>query len=56
VSSKKAAPLSRDSIRARAQEPQEKAILAANVDYWGGRPYLDEIEISMRRPPFAQFA
>jgi peptide/nickel transport system substrate-binding protein len=28
-----------------------RALLAANDDYWGGRPYVDEIELQMGRSP-----
>jgi len=28
-------------------EPGKSATLRANADYWGGRPYLDSIEIGM---------
>ncbi len=32
-------------------QPGRRALLAANEDYWGGRPYLDAIELQMGRPP-----
>ena len=31
-------------------EPGQRATLAANEDYWAGRPFLDQIEIGMARP------
>jgi MarR-like DNA-binding transcriptional regulator SgrR of sgrS sRNA len=33
----------------QAWEPGKRAAFAANDDYWGGRPYLDTIEIEMGR-------
>jgi len=30
-------------------QPGRRALLAANDDYWGGRPYLDSIELEMSR-------
>jgi len=30
-------------------QPGKRALLAANDDYWGGRPYPDAIELSMER-------
>jgi ABC-type transport system substrate-binding protein len=32
-------------------QPGRHAILTANDNYWGGRPYLDDIELQMGRPP-----
>ncbi|HKB49583.1 MAG TPA: ABC transporter substrate-binding protein [Ktedonobacterales bacterium] len=32
-------------------QPGRRALLAANDDYWSGRPYLDEIEVQMGRSP-----
>src|SRR5260370_21229893 len=32
-------------------QPGRHAILTAADDYWGGRPYLDGIELQMGRPP-----
>lgn len=31
-------------------EPGKSATLSAHADYWGGRPYLDSIEIGMGQP------
>jgi len=36
-------------------EPGRHAILAAYDDYWGGRPFLDAIEVQMGRPLRDQF-
>jgi peptide/nickel transport system substrate-binding protein len=35
-------------------EPERRALLVANEEYWGGRPYLDAIEIQMGRSPREQ--
>jgi ABC-type transport system substrate-binding protein len=32
-------------------QPGRHALLTANDAYWGGRPYLDDIELQMGRPP-----
>lgn len=32
-------------------QPGRHALLTANDNYWGGRPYLDDIELQMGRPP-----
>ena len=32
-------------------QPGRRALLTANDDYWGGRPYLDDIEFQMGRSP-----
>jgi peptide/nickel transport system substrate-binding protein len=32
-------------------QPGRHALLTANEAYWGGRPYLDDIELQMGRPP-----
>ncbi len=32
-------------------QPGRRALLAANDDYWGGRPYLDDIELQLGRSP-----
>ena len=32
-------------------QPGRRALLAAYEDYWGGRPYLDDIELLMGRSP-----
>lgn len=32
-------------------QPGRRALLTANEDCWGGRPYLDGIELQMGRPP-----
>jgi ABC-type transport system substrate-binding protein len=32
-------------------QPGRRALLAANDEYWGGRPYLDDLELQMGRPP-----
>jgi len=31
-------------------EPGRRASLAANDDYWRGRPYVDAVEVGMGRP------
>lgn len=31
-------------------QPGKKLVLAANEDYWGGRPFLDAIEIELGKP------
>ena len=36
-------------FRASAWEPGKRLALAANEDYWGGRPFLDSIEITFGR-------
>jgi ABC-type transport system substrate-binding protein len=36
-------------FRVKTWEPNTRLILAANDDYWGGRPYLDTVEIEMSR-------
>jgi peptide/nickel transport system substrate-binding protein len=35
-------------------QPGRRAVLAANDDYWGGRPYVDTVEITMGRAPREQ--
>jgi len=37
------------AFRAGAFEPGKRLVLAANDDYWGGRPFLDSIEITFGR-------
>jgi len=32
-------------------QPGRRALLAANDDYWGGRPFLDDIQLLMGRSP-----
>jgi len=32
-------------------QPGRRALLTANDDYWGGRPYLDDIELQMGHSP-----
>lgn len=36
-------------FRVGAWEPGKRLVLAANEDYWGGRPFLDSIEITFGR-------
>jgi peptide/nickel transport system substrate-binding protein len=36
-------------FRIATWEPGQHAVLAANDDYWGGRPFLDSIDIQMGR-------
>ena len=36
-------------FRAAAWEPGRQAVFTANEDYWGGRPFLDRIEVRMGR-------
>jgi peptide/nickel transport system substrate-binding protein len=43
-------PVGTGPFRAVAWEPGHRATLAANEEYWGGRPFLDSIEIQMGRP------
>jgi peptide/nickel transport system substrate-binding protein len=38
----------------REWEPERRALLVANEEYWGGRAYLDNIEIQMGRAPREQ--
>jgi len=38
-------------FRVAEWQPGRRALLTANEDYWGGRPYLDGIEVQMGRPP-----
>ena len=42
-------------FRLSSWEPGRRATLAANDDYWGGRPFLDAIEVRMGRPLRDQF-
>ena len=37
-------------FRVTEWQPGRRAVLQANEDYWGGRPYLDTIELEMGRP------
>jgi len=36
-------------FRITSWEPSRRVVLAANEDYWAGRPYLDSVEIEMGR-------
>lgn len=36
-------------FRVTAFEPTRRAVFTANDDYWGGRPYLDAVEVEMGR-------
>jgi peptide/nickel transport system substrate-binding protein len=36
-------------FRIAGWQPGRRAMLAANEDYWGGRPYLDSVELQMGR-------
>src|SRR5207248_2941087 len=38
-----------------AQLQSESAIFTANEEYWGGRPFLDGIEVQLKRPLREQF-
>jgi peptide/nickel transport system substrate-binding protein len=37
-------------FRVSTWEPGKRLVLTANDDYWGGRPFLDSIEITFGRP------
>ena len=43
-------------FRSTAFEPGRRATFAANDDYWGGRPFLDAIDIQFGRAPRDQLA
>jgi peptide/nickel transport system substrate-binding protein len=43
-------PFGTGPFRLADWEPAHRVVLAANEDYWGGRPYLDTIEITFGRP------
>jgi peptide/nickel transport system substrate-binding protein len=43
------APVGTGPFRVSAWEPGRRVALAANDEYWGGRPYLDGVEIEMGR-------
>jgi peptide/nickel transport system substrate-binding protein len=47
-------PLGTGPFRIAQWQAKASAVLAANDDYWGGRPFLDRVEISMGRPLHAQ--
>jgi len=38
-------------FRVSAWEPGKRLVLSANEDYWGGRPFLDSIEVTFGRSP-----
>ena len=44
-----AIPVGTGSFRLTAWEAGKRAVLEAYEDYWGGRPYLDRIEVQMGR-------
>jgi peptide/nickel transport system substrate-binding protein len=44
-----ALPMGTGPFRIADWQPGRRILLAANDDYWGGRPYLDAIEISLGR-------
>ncbi|HKB08455.1 MAG TPA: ABC transporter substrate-binding protein [Candidatus Polarisedimenticolia bacterium] len=41
------APVGSGPFRFVSWEPGRRILLAANIDYWGGRPYLDTLELSI---------
>ncbi|MBZ5542921.1 MAG: ABC transporter substrate-binding protein [Acidobacteriia bacterium] len=43
-------PVGTGPFRIGDWQPGRRIVLAANDDYWGGRPYLDAIEIALGRP------
>ncbi len=43
-------PIATGPFRLTEWRPNERAAFQANDDYWGGRPYVDRIEIVMGRP------
>jgi peptide/nickel transport system substrate-binding protein len=45
------APIGSGPFHVAEWQPGRRAVLAANDDYWGGRPYVDTVEISMGRTP-----
>ena len=44
-----ALPVGTGPFRLTVWEPGHRAVLEANNDYWGGRPFVDRIEIQMGR-------
>jgi len=49
VPSSEALPVGTGPFRLTVWEAGRRAILEANEDYWGGRPFIDRIEIQMGR-------
>jgi len=45
----RAAPIGTGPFRVAEWQPSRRVVLAANEAYWGGRPYLDAIQIEMGR-------
>ncbi len=43
-------PLGTGPFRLVQWEANRRAVFAANEDYWGGRPYVDSIQVEMGRP------
>ncbi len=41
-------------FRVTQWEPERRAVLSANEDYWDGRPFLDSIAVQMGRTPQQQ--
>jgi len=44
-----AAPIGTGPFRVAEWQPARRVVLLANEDYWGGRPYVDGIQIEMGR-------
>ena len=42
-------PIGSGPFRLSEWEPGRRVVLAANEEYWGGRPYLDSIQVEMGR-------
>lgn len=49
------APTGTGPFRLASLEPGRRAVFAANQGYWGGRPFLDSIEVEMGRTPREQW-
>ena len=49
VSTTAALPIGTGPFRLTGWDPGRRAVLQANEDYWGGRPFLDAIEVLMAR-------
>ncbi|HWQ56929.1 MAG TPA: ABC transporter substrate-binding protein [Bryobacteraceae bacterium] len=48
-------PTGTGPFRLAALERGRRAVFTANQEYWGGRPFLDSIEVSMGRSPREQW-
>jgi len=44
-------PIGTGPFRVKIWEPNARVILTANEDYWGGRPYVDSVEIEIGKAP-----